>query len=76
MSSSEPTRIVALGHHAYRLLSRHVPEVRPMLGRMWHFAYVVRYNKLEFDTLWPTRFDSHSFPPILQTQLASLLEPP
>ena len=41
-----PTRVVALGHHAYRLLCRHVPEVRPMLGRMWHFAYVVRYNKL------------------------------
>lgn len=42
------TRVVALGHHAYWLLSRHVPEVRPMLGRMWHFAYVVRYNKLAF----------------------------
>jgi hypothetical protein len=38
----KPTRVVALGDLAYRLLSRHVPEVRPLLGRMWHFAYVVR----------------------------------
>lgn len=43
-----PTRVVALGHLAYRLLSRHVPEVRPILARMWHFAYVVRYNKRAF----------------------------
>ena len=42
----KPTRVVALGRDAYRLLSSHVPEVRPMLGKMWHFAYVVRYSKL------------------------------
>jgi hypothetical protein len=41
----KPNRVVALGHLSYRLLKRHVPEVRPILGRMWHFAYVVRYNK-------------------------------
>jgi hypothetical protein len=44
----QPTRVVALGHHAYRLLKQHVPELRPSLSRMWHFAYVVRYNKLSF----------------------------
>lgn len=44
----KPTRVVALGHLAHGLLSRHVPEVRPILGRMWHFAYVVRYRKLAF----------------------------
>jgi hypothetical protein len=38
--------LVALGHHAHRLLIRHVPEVRPILSRMWHFAYVVRYKKV------------------------------
>jgi len=42
----QPNRVVALGHHAYQLLRRHVPEVRPILGRMWHFAYVVRNGKL------------------------------
>jgi hypothetical protein len=42
----EPTRIVALGHLAYRLLVQHVPEWRPALRRMWHFSYVVRYGKL------------------------------
>jgi len=41
----KPTRVVALGHLAHRLLKRYVPEVHPILGRMWHFAYVVRYNK-------------------------------
>lgn len=44
----EPSRVVALGHDAYRLLSCHVPEVRPILAKMWHFAYVMRYNKLPF----------------------------
>jgi len=42
----QPTRIVALGHLAYRLLMQHVPEQRPALRRMWHFSYVVRYGKL------------------------------
>ena len=40
-----PTRVVALGHDAYWLLKRYVPELLPILRRMWHFAYVVRYNK-------------------------------
>ena len=41
-----PTRVVALGHHAFQLLHEHVPELRPILRRMWHFAYVVRYGKV------------------------------
>jgi hypothetical protein len=41
----KPTRVVALGYDAQWLLKRFVPEVRPILSRMWHFAYVVRYNK-------------------------------
>ena len=41
----KPTRVVALGHDAQWLLKRFVPEVLPILSRMWHFAYVVRYNK-------------------------------
>jgi hypothetical protein len=43
-----PIRIVALGHDAHWLLKRYVPEVRPILSRMWHFSYVVRYNKTAF----------------------------
>ena len=39
-----PERVVALGQHAYDLLATHVPEVRPLLSQMWHFAYAVRYN--------------------------------
>jgi hypothetical protein len=41
-----PTRVVALGKHAYDLLEQHVPETRSILGWMWHFAYAVRYDKL------------------------------
>jgi len=41
-----PTRVVALGGHAYDLLATHVPEVRPILSQMWHFAYAVRYGRL------------------------------
>jgi hypothetical protein len=40
-----PIRVVALGYDASWLLKRYVPEVLPILSRMWHFAYVVRYNK-------------------------------
>ncbi len=42
----QPTRIVALGHLAYRLLKEHVAERSPSMTRMWHFSYVVRYGKL------------------------------
>lgn len=42
----KPKRVVALGHHAYGLLAIHIPEIKPLLMRMWHFAYVVRYNKI------------------------------
>jgi hypothetical protein len=41
-----PTRVVALGKHAYDLLVQHVPEVRPILGWMWHFAFAVRCGRL------------------------------
>jgi hypothetical protein len=41
-----PRRVVALGAHAYDLLHEHVPEIRPLLARLWHFAYAVRYNKM------------------------------
>ena len=41
----QPTRIVALGHLAYRLLMQHLTEWRPALRRMWHFSYVVRCQK-------------------------------
>jgi hypothetical protein len=43
-----PSRIVALGHDAHWLLKRYVPEVLPILSRMWHFSYVVRCNKTAF----------------------------
>lgn len=42
----KPKRVIALGHHAYGLLAIHIPEIKPLLMRMWHFAYVVRYNKI------------------------------
>jgi hypothetical protein len=42
----QPTRVVALGQHAYDLLSTHVPEVRPILIQTWHFAYPVRYGRV------------------------------
>jgi hypothetical protein len=41
-----PTRVVALGHHAYQLLAQHTPELKPILKRVWHFSYVVRFGKL------------------------------
>jgi len=44
----KPLRVVALGRLAYQLLWDHVSEVRPNLSWMWHFAYVVRYNKKAF----------------------------
>jgi hypothetical protein len=42
----QPTRVVAVGRLAFDLLFQHVSELRPMLGRMWHFSCVVRYGKL------------------------------
>jgi hypothetical protein len=42
----QPTRVVALGQLACDLLAKHVPEVRPMLSQMWHFAYPVRRGRL------------------------------
>ncbi len=34
-----PSRVVAVGSLAHRLVSRHVPEVRPILTNVVHFAY-------------------------------------
>jgi len=42
----KPTRVVALGRHACGLLAEHAPEVRSILGWMWHFAYAVRYGRI------------------------------
>src|SRR5581483_11225211 len=42
-----PTRVIALGRHAYDLLQTHVPELRRMLGQIWHFAYAVRYGRVD-----------------------------
>lgn len=41
-----PTRIVALGREAHNLLKTNVPEIMPILRRMWHFAYAVRYRRI------------------------------
>jgi len=42
----QPKRIIALGKLAHDLLARHLPEVRPFLGQMWHFSYAVRSGRL------------------------------
>jgi hypothetical protein len=42
----QPKRIVALGKLAHDLLARHIPEVRPFLGQIWHFSYAVRSGRL------------------------------
>jgi hypothetical protein len=47
LSLLKPERVIALGGLAFDLLDRHVPEVRHILGKMWHFAYVGRYQKLQ-----------------------------
>jgi hypothetical protein len=41
----KPTRIVALGGLAYKLLRIHIPELTKDLGQMWHFSYVWRSGK-------------------------------
>jgi hypothetical protein len=54
----QPTRIVALGYLAERLLFTYVPEHRHQTTRMWHFSYVVRngliseYEKNMRTALW------------------------
>ena len=42
----KPTRVVAVGWLAFDLLFHHVTEIRPILGKMWHFSYVTRSGKL------------------------------
>jgi hypothetical protein len=41
----KPTRVVALGQLAYKLLRFHIPELNPSLGLMWHFSYVWRSGR-------------------------------
>jgi len=38
----QPERVVAVGRLAYELLFQHMKELRPILGLMWHFSFVVR----------------------------------
>jgi hypothetical protein len=40
----KPTRIVALGQLAYKLLQANLPGLKD-LGQVWHFAYVYRSGK-------------------------------
>ena len=42
----QPTRVVAVGNLAYDLLFQHLKELRPILGVMWHFSFVVRSGLL------------------------------
>jgi hypothetical protein len=39
-------RVVALGKDADNLLRTHVPEIAPILTKMWHFGYAVRYRRI------------------------------
>jgi hypothetical protein len=41
-----PRRVVAVGELSWRLLAEHVPEVRPMLTTVQHFAYAARPGKV------------------------------
>jgi hypothetical protein len=40
-----PSRVVALGDDAYRLLETQVPELRGILRQIWHFAYAASYGR-------------------------------
>lgn len=42
----QPTRVVAVGELAYDLMFQHLNELRPILGLMWHFSFVVRSGLL------------------------------
>jgi len=42
----KPTRVVAVGKLAYDLMFQHLEEMRPILGLMWHFSFVVRFGLL------------------------------
>jgi hypothetical protein len=41
-----PTRIIALGDHAEQLLRAHIPEIVPILTKMWHFGFAVRFQRI------------------------------
>jgi hypothetical protein len=45
MSLLRPTRVIAVGHFAFDLLTVHIPEVRPILHRIHHFSYIARYKR-------------------------------
>ena len=46
ISLLSPTRVIAVGQLSYDLLTAHVPEVRPILHKIYHFSYIARYNKV------------------------------
>jgi len=58
----KPIRVVAIGWLAYNLLRYHLPELNPMLGRMWQFSYVGRSGKSHLyeahmrRAIWRTQF--------------------
>jgi hypothetical protein len=56
-----PTRVVALGNDADRLLRVHVPEIVPKLTKMWHFGYAVRFGR---NDEWPDNARAALFDPI------------
>jgi hypothetical protein len=41
-----PTRILALGDLAYRLLEEFTPELGSKLKKVWHFSHAIRFGKL------------------------------
>lgn len=43
----KPSRIIALGELAEALIAEHLPDLRPILTRMWHFSHVVRAGKID-----------------------------
>lgn len=47
LAAIQPTRVIALGQDAYDLLWANVPEVRQSLVQIWHFAYAVRYGRVQ-----------------------------
>jgi hypothetical protein len=46
LAALEPTRVIALGKLAFKLLEAHVPEIVPRLTYMWHFAYAQRFGRI------------------------------
>ena len=58
----QPTRVVAVGKLAYDLMFRHLEELRPIMGLMWHFSFVVRSGLIH-------RYEANMRRAIWRTQL-------